>query len=84
MNEKFNKNAKVEKLTNMILGSGEEKGLIVKAPLWTSMKVFGSCRLAMPHLVPSNEIRGMLTRGISIIYNVENIFKNVALYSIFY
>ena len=32
MNEKFNKNAKVEKLPNMILGSGEEKGLIVKAP----------------------------------------------------
>ena len=32
MNEKFNKNVKVEKLTNMILGSGEEKGLIVKAP----------------------------------------------------
>ena len=31
MNEKFNKNAKFEKLTNMILGSGEEKGLIVKA-----------------------------------------------------
>ena len=32
MNEKFNKNAKVEKLTNMFLSSGEEKGLIVKAP----------------------------------------------------
>ena len=33
MNEKFNKNAKVEKLSNMFLSSGEEKGLIVKAPL---------------------------------------------------
>ena len=30
MNEKFNKNAKVEQLTNMFLSRGEEKGLIVK------------------------------------------------------
>ena len=33
MTEKFNKNAKVEKLSNMFLSSGEEKGLIVKAQL---------------------------------------------------
>ena len=32
MNEKFNKNAKVEQLTNMFLSRGEEKGLIVKDP----------------------------------------------------
>ena len=30
MNEKCNKNAKVEQLTNMFLSRGEEKGLIVK------------------------------------------------------
>ena len=40
MNEKFNKNAKVEKLTNMFLSSGEEKGLIVKAPYQCTNKVF--------------------------------------------
>ena len=39
MNEKFNKNAKVKKLTNMFLSSGEEKGLIVKAPLISSMRL---------------------------------------------
>ena len=32
MNEKFNKNAKVEQLTNMFSSRGEEKGLIVKDP----------------------------------------------------
>ena len=30
MNEKFNKNAKVEQLTKMLLSSEEEKGVIVK------------------------------------------------------
>ena len=30
MNEKFNKNVKLEQLTTMFLSSGEEKGLIVK------------------------------------------------------
>ena len=34
MNEKFNKNAKVEQLTKVVLSHGEEKGLIVKDPLW--------------------------------------------------
>ena len=33
MNEKFNKNAKVEQLTNIFLSCGEEKGIIVKDPL---------------------------------------------------
>ena len=33
MNEKFNKNVKVEQLTNMFLSRGEESGLIVKDPL---------------------------------------------------
>ena len=32
MNEKFNKNTKVEQLTKVILSHGEEKGLIVKDP----------------------------------------------------
>ena len=32
MNEKFNKNAKVQHLTNMILRHEERKGLIVKDP----------------------------------------------------
>ena len=32
MNEKFNKNVKVEQLTNMFLSRGEERGLIVKDP----------------------------------------------------
>ena len=32
MNEKFNKNAKVEQLAKMFLSLGEEKGLIVKDP----------------------------------------------------
>ena len=33
MNEKFNKNAKVEQLIQAVLSHGEEKGLIVKDPL---------------------------------------------------
>ena len=33
MNEKLNKNAKVEQLTKVVLSHGEEKGLIVKDPL---------------------------------------------------
>ena len=33
MNEKLNKNTKVEQLTNMFLSRGEEKGLTVKDPL---------------------------------------------------
>ena len=41
MNEKFNKNAKVEKLTKMFLSHGEEKGLIVKDP-------FLSCKVPTP------------------------------------
>ena len=32
MNEKFNKNAKVEQLTKVVLSHGEGKGLIVKDP----------------------------------------------------
>ena len=32
MNEKFNKNAKVEQLIKVVLSDGEEKGLIVKDP----------------------------------------------------
>ena len=34
MNEKFNKNAKVEQLTKKFLSREEEKGRIVKDPLW--------------------------------------------------
>ena len=33
MNEKFNKNMKVEQLTKMLLSCEEEKGLIAKDPL---------------------------------------------------
>ena len=33
MSEKFDKNAKVEKLTNLFLSHEEQKGLIVKDPL---------------------------------------------------
>ena len=33
MNEKFNKNAKLEQLTKMFYAVGKEKGLIVKDPL---------------------------------------------------
>ena len=33
MNEKFNKNAKVEQLTKIFLSHEEENGLIVKDPL---------------------------------------------------
>ena len=33
MNEKFNKNEKVEQLNKVLLSHGEEKGLIVKDPL---------------------------------------------------
>ena len=36
MNEKFNKNAKVEQLTNVFLSRGEEKGFIVKDPLYST------------------------------------------------
>ena len=32
MNEKFNKNAKVEQLAKVVLSHGEDKGLIVKDP----------------------------------------------------
>ena len=39
MNEKFNKNAKVEQLTKVVLSNGEEKGLIVKDPYMTSLNV---------------------------------------------
>ena len=34
MNEKFNKNAKVEQLTKLFWSREEEKGLIVKDPYW--------------------------------------------------
>ena len=34
MNEKLNKNAKVEQLTKVVLSHGEEKGLIVKDPYY--------------------------------------------------
>ena len=40
INEKFNKNAKVEQLTNVDLSHGEEKGLIVKDPL---LGLVGAC-----------------------------------------
>ena len=40
MNEKFNKNAKVEQLTKVVLSHGEEKGLIVKDPLEIDCYVF--------------------------------------------
>ena len=33
MNKKFNKNAKVEQLTKVVLSHGEEKGLILKYPV---------------------------------------------------
>ena len=36
-NEKFNKNAKVEQLTKVVLSHGEEKGLIVKDPYRTML-----------------------------------------------
>ena len=39
MNEKFNKNAKVEQLTKVVLSHGEEKGLIVKDPLQIIVKL---------------------------------------------
>ena len=37
MNEKFNTNAKVEQLTKVVLSHGEEKGLIVKDPFFSSL-----------------------------------------------
>ena len=37
MNEKFNKNAKVEQLTKVVLSHGEEKNLIVKDPFESSI-----------------------------------------------
>ena len=39
MNEKFNKNAKVEQLTKMFLRRGEEIGLIVKDPFTTCVQL---------------------------------------------
>ena len=39
MNEKFNKNTKVEQLTKVVLSHGEEKGLIVKDPLKRGLNV---------------------------------------------
>ena len=39
MNEKFNKNAKVEQLTKVVLSHGEEKGLIVKDPYTKLMQI---------------------------------------------
>ena len=40
MNKKFNKNSKVEQLTQICLSSEEEKGLIVKDPLLVHMGKF--------------------------------------------
>ena len=43
MNEKFNENAKVEQLNEVVLSHGEEKGLIVKDPLlgsWISQFIY--------------------------------------------
>ena len=37
MNGKFNKNAKVEQFTKIILSRGEEKGLIVKDPFFPAI-----------------------------------------------
>ena len=39
MNEKYNKNAKVEQLTKMFLSCGEEKCLIVKDPLYVHSNI---------------------------------------------
>ena len=41
MNEKFNKNAKVEQLTKIFLSREEEKGLIVKDPLKSTSVYIG-------------------------------------------
>ena len=38
MNEKFDKNAKVQQLTKVVLSHGEETGLIVKDPLDLTVK----------------------------------------------
>ena len=43
MNEKFNKNVKVEQLTNMFLSRGEESGLIVKDPSTHFERIFSKC-----------------------------------------
>ena len=51
MNEKFDKNAKVEQLTKMFLGLGEEKGLIVKVPLSDSSVNFTALRDESLHVV---------------------------------
>ena len=40
MNEKFNKNTKVEQLTKIFLSHGEEKGLTVKDPLEACRKKY--------------------------------------------
>ena len=45
MNEKFNKNAKVEQLTKVVLCHGEEEGLIVKDPYWYQQSFFVWCLL---------------------------------------
>ena len=42
MNEKFNKNAKVEQLTKMFLRRGEEKALSLKILLFNSIYHFNS------------------------------------------
>ena len=47
MNEKFNKNAKVEQLTKMFLSREEEKGLIVKDPLIILVSNTGFASLLM-------------------------------------
>ena len=47
MNEKFNKNTKVEQLTNMCLSCGEEKGLTVKDPLFTKFGFSAKEKLAL-------------------------------------
>ena len=51
MNEKFNKNAKVEQSNKMILSLGEEKGLIVKDPLYVFMRLSVETTFTNPHKV---------------------------------
>ena len=63
MNEKFNKKAKVEQLTKMFLSRGDEKGLIVKDPLYSNIDIpaFLSCTTRNLHwhqgVFPAKEIR---------------------------
>ena len=40
MNEKVNKNTKVEQLTKMFLSGGQEKGLTIKDPLCIERQVW--------------------------------------------